>query len=371
MNLIVERMENIPDTQLLKERLMLQRVPHESQNLIQDDPHRNPSKIKVEEKDQTRTQNSATICDLTSKNADQTTSDSGSIYPVTISSSSSHFIDDTSKVSLFTNSSSRQQQKLLPSLAQTPTPRPSKISINDLLNNDNSNSCTELPLEPSHLPNLLSLLHQRKRNFEQTSADEPAPLDSPPVEAQIVSVPNALISPTPVSYMSPYVTYSIPYAQAIPPVVNSVPAQPVSVPSDPLLAMAAAASELSEAPSTNAGSPTDPTSPVLSPGPIQELYDELWMKHFNQLKEFKAQFGHCNVTRTKAEWKSLGNWVAEQRRKMRQGKLTQQQYDMLSVLGFEWDRSYFFKAAVPVQPMYADMPPPNESRKKIQRKSEE
>jgi len=62
-------------------------------------------------------------------------------------------------------------------------------------------------------------------------------------------------------------------------------------------------------------------------------FDDQWMTHYRELARFKAIYGHVNVTRTLPEWRSLGNWVAEQRRKMRKGKLSRQQFEMLREIG--------------------------------------
>ena len=69
-----------------------------------------------------------------------------------------------------------------------------------------------------------------------------------------------------------------------------------------------------------------------------EMCSELWMKHYTRLREYYKLYGNTNVTRTKAEWKTLGNWVAEQRRKMKNGKLSQEQLKLLNELGklFYW-----------------------------------
>jgi len=75
-----------------------------------------------------------------------------------------------------------------------------------------------------------------------------------------------------------------------------------------------------------------------------DLYDQQWASRFAQLIEFKKIFGHCNVTRTTKTWRSLGNWVAEQRRKMKQHKLTKIQILSLLEIGFEWDRKYYFQS---------------------------
>jgi len=61
-----------------------------------------------------------------------------------------------------------------------------------------------------------------------------------------------------------------------------------------------------------------------------------WMHNFEALKTFKNMFGHTNVTRTKAEHRALGNWVHEQRRKKRNGLLTDAQISLLESLSFDW-----------------------------------
>jgi len=66
-----------------------------------------------------------------------------------------------------------------------------------------------------------------------------------------------------------------------------------------------------------------------------------WMRHYEELQKFKTQFGHCNASRKNKTWKSLGHWVRQQRRKKKQGKLSDHQTELLNKLGFEWDRSYF------------------------------
>ena len=71
-----------------------------------------------------------------------------------------------------------------------------------------------------------------------------------------------------------------------------------------------------------------------------------WMQRYNELKEFKENFGHVSVTRVTKDYQQLGNWVADQRRKFRKGKLTEEQFHLLNDLGMEWDRSYYFKPTV-------------------------
>lgn len=64
----------------------------------------------------------------------------------------------------------------------------------------------------------------------------------------------------------------------------------------------------------------------------------VWMRHYEELKKFKEVHHHTNVTRTKKDTRKLGNWVAEQRRKKKQGRLNQTQIDLLTSAGFEWEK---------------------------------
>ncbi|PRP78383.1 hypothetical protein PROFUN_13795 [Planoprotostelium fungivorum] len=64
----------------------------------------------------------------------------------------------------------------------------------------------------------------------------------------------------------------------------------------------------------------------------------VWMRHYEELRRFKSLHHHTNVTRTKKDTRKLGNWVAEQRRKKKQGRLNQQQIDFLTAAGFEWEK---------------------------------
>lgn len=80
--------------------------------------------------------------------------------------------------------------------------------------------------------------------------------------------------------------------------------------------------------------------------PKNGAFAKQWLDHYEQLKDFKKAHGHVNVTRTTKGYQHLGSWIATQRRKLRRGKLTEDQFKILSDLGLEWDRSHYFKAAV-------------------------
>lgn len=59
-----------------------------------------------------------------------------------------------------------------------------------------------------------------------------------------------------------------------------------------------------------------------------------WSQRFEELKAFKASFGHCRVPQRWRENKSLANWVAQQRRK--RNNLSSERANKLDRLGFQW-----------------------------------
>lgn len=65
----------------------------------------------------------------------------------------------------------------------------------------------------------------------------------------------------------------------------------------------------------------------------ETIFDKHWKEHFQELAEFKRRFGHCNAARTTPGYDQLGNWLADQRKKLRRGKMTREQHDMLTELG--------------------------------------
>jgi len=66
------------------------------------------------------------------------------------------------------------------------------------------------------------------------------------------------------------------------------------------------------------------------------VFQEKWMAHFQQLQEFNRAYGHSNVSKTTPGYQKLGAWLAEQRRKLKRGKLTEQQYHLMNELGVQW-----------------------------------
>jgi Helicase associated domain len=73
-----------------------------------------------------------------------------------------------------------------------------------------------------------------------------------------------------------------------------------------------------------------------------------WQKHYEELKEYKKQYGHCNVPARYAKNRRLGIWVSAQRqqykimqtpaelRPKRSASLTQDRINMLNKLTFTW-----------------------------------
>jgi hypothetical protein len=77
------------------------------------------------------------------------------------------------------------------------------------------------------------------------------------------------------------------------------------------------------------------------------LHQEKWNQHYEELVEFHNANGHCNV-----RWACcLGQWVNNQRRSKKNGKLSANRIELLDGLGFEWSRvrieSYFNSPPTP------------------------
>ena len=68
----------------------------------------------------------------------------------------------------------------------------------------------------------------------------------------------------------------------------------------------------------------------------QIVHDEKWFAKFVQLKDFYQQHGHFKVPSKNSPGKVLGKWVADQRYRYKQGKLSQKRVDLLNSIDFEW-----------------------------------
>lgn len=67
-----------------------------------------------------------------------------------------------------------------------------------------------------------------------------------------------------------------------------------------------------------------------------QVYDNIWMKRYNQLVEYFNQMGHSNVSGRDKENKSLGQWVLVQRREMKKSELEPFKIELLEKLNFSW-----------------------------------
>mmetsp|Transcript_23009 Transcript_23009/g.47800 ORF Transcript_23009/g.47800 Transcript_23009/m.47800 type:complete len:321 (+) Transcript_23009:156-1118(+) len=65
-------------------------------------------------------------------------------------------------------------------------------------------------------------------------------------------------------------------------------------------------------------------------------YEDLWEFRFDQLKEFKAVNGHCNVPYRYSIDPTLGRWVQNQREFRKKRTLRKDRVERLEELGFQW-----------------------------------
>ena len=69
----------------------------------------------------------------------------------------------------------------------------------------------------------------------------------------------------------------------------------------------------------------------------------LWSEQFQQLCEYKVQFGHCVVPHNYSANNKLGKWVSTQRSKYKlrlEGKpspMTEERILVLNGIGFKWE----------------------------------
>lgn len=65
--------------------------------------------------------------------------------------------------------------------------------------------------------------------------------------------------------------------------------------------------------------------------------DEQWFSNFQQLEQYKAKFGHCNVSQVDKVYKKLGRWLNDQRVNYSRGKILEHRKDLLEELGVIWN----------------------------------
>jgi hypothetical protein len=69
-------------------------------------------------------------------------------------------------------------------------------------------------------------------------------------------------------------------------------------------------------------------------------YDEIWMDNYLKLKKYSEQYGDCNVPYRFTEDPSLGEWVSNQRKRLKLNGKDHDDYrvENLNEIGFEWTR---------------------------------
>jgi hypothetical protein len=86
----------------------------------------------------------------------------------------------------------------------------------------------------------------------------------------------------------------------------------------------------------------DGTLPLLRKKRLDELgfvWDVLattWETRLAELKQYKSDYGHCDVLRD-AKYPQLGRWVVNVRTRRKQGRLSAEQTESLDALGFSWN----------------------------------
>jgi superfamily II DNA or RNA helicase len=72
------------------------------------------------------------------------------------------------------------------------------------------------------------------------------------------------------------------------------------------------------------------------------MLDSRWEERYSELKEFKNEYGHCYVARTrhKENYSKLANWVGFQRKFYKQGKLSEERISKLNEIGFDFVTDY-------------------------------
>lgn len=71
-------------------------------------------------------------------------------------------------------------------------------------------------------------------------------------------------------------------------------------------------------------------------GVREAKHKDAWEKRFDQLREFKATNGHCDIPVEWPENPQLGHWVSNQRQRKKIGNLHPKQEELLNSMGFDW-----------------------------------
>jgi hypothetical protein len=68
---------------------------------------------------------------------------------------------------------------------------------------------------------------------------------------------------------------------------------------------------------------------------IQNKFDKQWLQHFEELKAFQKNYGHCNVSQRPGR---LDRWVAKQRWVFKEDRMREDRKELLDEIGFVWNQ---------------------------------
>jgi hypothetical protein len=63
---------------------------------------------------------------------------------------------------------------------------------------------------------------------------------------------------------------------------------------------------------------------------------EVWMKRYNELVEYRREFGNCNVPVKYQSQTLLGEWVRRQRQHFKNKSISEERINKLNAIGFAW-----------------------------------
>lgn len=69
---------------------------------------------------------------------------------------------------------------------------------------------------------------------------------------------------------------------------------------------------------------------------IRETRRHTWEERYEELREFKTRFDHCDVAQDWSENVQLGRWVNAQRHLRKKNTMSTEHIALLDVLGFSW-----------------------------------
>ena len=90
---------------------------------------------------------------------------------------------------------------------------------------------------------------------------------------------------------------------------------------------------------------TEPSTGTQSP---TERNCSIWLSHYENLVKYHEEYGNCNVPPHKDV--ALSGWVHRTRKRAKKGKLSNDQINKLTDIGFEFDRSMFVGQGRPLDP---------------------